>query len=58
MEKPRPEESKRPKRIRSTGGPPCEEAQADGVPCDELGRDCEDCENAEPERREDWARQD
>ena len=24
--------------------PPCEEAQADGVPCTELGRDCEICE--------------
>lgn len=32
-----------------TGGPPCEEAQADGVPCDEIGTDCEDCEKAHPE---------
>ncbi|UCC70980.1 MAG: hypothetical protein JSV86_11335 [Gemmatimonadota bacterium] len=35
-----------------TGGPPCGEAQADGVPCEELGSDCEDCEQAEPEARE------
>lgn len=28
--------------------PPCPEAQADGVPCPELGRDCEDCERADP----------
>lgn len=35
-----------------TGGPPCNEAQADGVPCEEIGADCEDCERAEPEARE------
>ena len=29
-----------------TGGPLCAEAQADGVPCYELGRDCETCERA------------
>jgi hypothetical protein len=29
--------------------PPCPEAQADGVPCPELGQDCEDCERADPE---------
>lgn len=27
----------------------CPEAQADGVPCFELGRDCEVCEHARPE---------
>jgi hypothetical protein len=27
----------------------CEEAQADGVPCYELGRQCETCERARPE---------
>lgn len=27
-------------------GPLCAEAQADGVPCFELGRDCETCERA------------
>ncbi len=32
-----------------SGGPPCPESQADGVPCDELGRDCDDCEKARPE---------
>ena len=26
----------------------CSEAQADGVPCFELGRDCEECEQAAP----------
>lgn len=26
----------------------CPEAQADGVPCTELGRDCELCERAIP----------
>ena len=26
--------------------PMCAEAQADGVPCYELGRDCETCEKA------------
>jgi hypothetical protein len=47
-----------PGEAQTTGGPPCDEAQADGVPCEELGRDCEDCDQAEPERRESWARQD
>jgi len=32
--------------------PPCEQAQADGVPCTELGRDCEVCERAYEEWRE------
>ncbi len=27
-------------------GVPCMEAQADGVPCFELGRDCSECEEA------------
>ena len=27
-------------------GVPCGEAQADGVPCFELGRDCAECEEA------------
>jgi len=31
--------------------PPCEQAQADGVPCTELGRDCEVCERAYEEWR-------
>ena len=31
---------------RKAGGPLCAEAQADGVPCYELGRDCETCERA------------
>lgn len=32
-----------------SGGPPCPESQADGVPCEELGRDCEDCERGQPQ---------
>jgi hypothetical protein len=28
------------------GWPPCAQAQADGVPCPEIGRDCEECEKA------------
>lgn len=28
----------------------CPEAQADGVPCTELGRNCEECERASPAR--------
>jgi hypothetical protein len=28
-------------------GVSCWEAQADGVPCDELGTDCTDCERVE-----------
>jgi len=47
-----------PGKVQKTGGPPCDEAQADGVPCEELGRDCEDCDQAGPERRESWARPD
>lgn len=34
-----------------SGGPPCPESQADGVPCDELGRDCDDCERGQPRER-------
>ncbi len=29
----------------------CPEAQADGVPCTALGRDCEICERAFPEAK-------
>jgi hypothetical protein len=28
----------------------CPEAQADGVPCTEIGRDCEICERAAPKK--------
>jgi len=31
--------------------PPCEQAQADGVPCTELGRACETCEQAARARK-------
>jgi hypothetical protein len=42
---------KRAEKPLDTGGPPCGEAQADGVPCEELERDCEDCGRAEAEAR-------
>jgi hypothetical protein len=29
--------------------PPCDRAQADGVPCQELDRDCEKCAKAYPD---------
>jgi hypothetical protein len=29
----------------------CAEAQADGVPCWELGRDCLECEHGDPVRK-------
>ena len=32
--------------------PVCEQAQADGVPCPELGRDCEVCERAYTQPRD------
>jgi hypothetical protein len=34
-----------------TGTGLCAEAQADGVPCTALGRDCEICEKAFPEAK-------
>ena len=44
-------DEKKPRRkteteIESGPGALCAEAQADGVPCTELGRDCEQCEKA------------
>jgi hypothetical protein len=33
------------------GWPPCAQAQADGVPCQEIGRDCEECQKAFPNLR-------
>lgn len=33
-------------RERSGLGVPCAQAQADGVPCFELGRECAECEEA------------
>jgi hypothetical protein len=32
--------------VESGPGALCPEAQADGVPCTEIGRDCEQCEKA------------
>jgi hypothetical protein len=34
------------RRMKKIQAPLCAEAQADGVPCYELGRDCETCERA------------
>jgi hypothetical protein len=34
------------RRMPHVQAPLCAEAQADGVPCYELGRDCETCERA------------
>ena len=40
------------KTVSSGTGAGCAEAQADGVPCTTLGRDCEECEKAAEARRE------
>jgi hypothetical protein len=37
---------RRARRVREGAGTLCAEAQADGVPCYEVGRDCETCERA------------
>lgn len=47
-----PARKKRKKKKCDAELPPCEQAQADGVPCTELGRDCEICEKAYPETRD------
>jgi hypothetical protein len=52
MDKGKNEERAKPDEYVDTGGPPCQESQADGVPCEEMGSDCEDCEQAEPVARE------
>lgn len=39
------------KTARPGSGALCPEAQADGVPCTELGRDCEVCEHAVRQRK-------
>lgn len=36
----------RPARVESGLGVLCAEAQADGVPCSAIGKDCETCERA------------
>jgi hypothetical protein len=42
-------ESKRKKTLQEKAlGVLCPEAQADGVPCCEVGRDCETCDMAKP----------
>ena len=41
-----PSPSKRPKEVQLDQAGLCAEAQADGVPCTELGRQCEVCEVA------------
>lgn len=41
------DKNRTPREDAPTGGTGlCPEAQADGVPCHELGRDCEICERA------------
>jgi len=50
-DKPREPRSQEPGRPPYPNLPPCEEAQADGVPCTERGRQCEICEHAYPEWR-------
>lgn len=52
MERPEGETKVERSKVVDTGGPPCGEAQADGVPCEEIGGDCEDCDRAEAESRE------
>jgi hypothetical protein len=52
MESARSEEGTKGQKAVDTGGPPCSEAQADGVPCEEMGTDCEDCDRAEAAARE------
>jgi hypothetical protein len=47
----RARDSKIEERPVESGGPPCPESQADGVPCDEIGRDCEDCDRGHPKER-------
>jgi len=49
--KPRDPLPQQPSRPSHPDLPPCEQAQADGVPCTEVGRQCEICEHAYPEWR-------
>lgn len=44
----KPRESRKSKEKPAAPHPLCAEAQADGVPCYELGRYCETCERARP----------
>lgn len=49
MNKPASDPARNPPRPVARRDPPwCDEAQADGVPCYERGRDCETCERARP----------
>lgn len=43
-----PRESRKPEEKAPVPHPLCAEAQADGVPCYELGRFCEVCERGRP----------
>lgn len=45
-----PRESRKPERKATAPHPLCAEAQADGVPCYEVGRQCEVCERARAEK--------
>jgi len=43
-----PRETRKPVKKTAAPHPLCAEAQADGVPCYEAGRQCEVCERARP----------
>lgn len=43
---PKPDPEERP-----GSGALCDQAQADGVPCFEIGRECETCEHVKPSWR-------
>jgi hypothetical protein len=44
---------RRPDEVESGPGALCPEAQADGVPCTELGRECETCAKARAPKDDD-----
>lgn len=44
----KPRESRKARKPAAGIHPLCAEAQADGVPCYEVGRACETCERARP----------
>ena len=49
----KPASKKRPAdQVESGPGALCAEAQADGVPCTELGRDCETCSKAQARKKD------
>ena len=46
----KPPERFEPEPLEPGTGAECPDSQADGVPCDELGHDCQHCGNAVPRR--------